>query len=60
MRFGEESLGPDPGLMSYWKRAFASSLLPECCEFKAQAEPKRNIICVLEHDFSSKFLQAGL
>jgi hypothetical protein len=31
-------------LMSGRKCAFAFFLLPKCCKFEAQAEPKRNII----------------
>src|SRR5882724_603893 len=44
--FGEESLWPDSGLMSYRICAFAWFLLPKCCEPQANTEPKRNIPCV--------------
>lgn len=60
MPFREESLWPGFCLMSYRKPAFAHSLLPECYETRAKAEPKRNIVSVFENDFSSKIQQAGL
>jgi hypothetical protein len=59
MAFGEESLWPASGLMSQWKRPFAGFVLPKYCESKAEAEPKRNILCVPQNDFSSKILQVG-
>jgi hypothetical protein len=57
--FGEESLWPGSGLMSCWNGAFASFLLPKYYNPETQAEPKRNILCVSENDFSSKILQVG-
>jgi hypothetical protein len=59
MAFGEESLWPASGLMSQSKGPFAGFVLPTYCESKAEAEPKRNILCVPQNDFSSKFLQVG-
>lgn len=39
---------------------FASCLLPKCCKPKAEDDPKRNILVVIEHDFSSKIVQAAI
>jgi hypothetical protein len=53
---GEESLWHGSGLMSCWKDAFACSMLPKRCNPKTDTEPKRNVLCVPQHDFSSKIL----
>jgi hypothetical protein len=37
--------------MSQWQAAFAGFRLPNRCHPKAQAEPKRNILRILENDF---------
>jgi hypothetical protein len=54
--FWEESLGPDSGLMSRRKGAFTCYLLPIDCDFKAEAEPKHNMVLIFENDFSSKLV----
>lgn len=45
--------------MTCQKGTVAGILLPKHCDSEAEAEPKRNIICVAENDFSSKILQVG-
>ena len=57
---GEEGLWPDSGLMNRWRHKFTGFLLPKCCEPGAEAEPKRNLICVPENDFTPKFLPVAL
>ncbi len=42
----EESLWPGLLLMSRPKGAFASGLLPIDCDFKAEAEPKHNMVLI--------------
>jgi len=45
--------------MSYRYRRFAISSRLYCNGTNDEAEPKRNIALVFQHDFSSKFSQLG-
>ncbi len=45
--------------MTKGKISVASLLLPKHYKPETEAEPKRNIFCVIENDFSSKILQVS-